>query len=223
MINELIGPLHWVLLSGLLGMFISGIFSKKLQLERRFFLIPYVIIMSIFLYSFFSLNNISFLNLIIENSMYGIIVGIIVGGILVKTVQNQPISRTSTGNKLLGEVLWFGIIYGFIDALLLNVIPVITIWNGFEIMGLTSIWWGMIIALVTSFTASMFVTFMYHIGYDEFRNKSIGFVIIGNSIITIAYIISLNPLGAILSHVIMHIAAVYQGPKTTLQLPPHHE
>ncbi|MBD3406722.1 MAG: hypothetical protein GF411_11460 [Candidatus Lokiarchaeota archaeon] len=223
MIEVFIGSLVWILLTGLLGLFISAIFSNKLELERKYFLIPYVLIMSVFLYFFFSLNNISFLNLIIENWIYGIVVGVIVGGFLVKTVRNQPKSQTNTGSKLIGQLLWFGVIYGIIDSLVLNVVPVVIIWKSFEMVGFTSLWWGTVIALVTSFAASIFATLLYHIGYQEFRNKSMAFVLIGNSLITIAYLISLNPLGAILSHTIMHIAAVYQGPETTLQLPPHLE
>jgi hypothetical protein len=59
------------------------------------------------------------------------------------------------------------------------------------------------------------------LGYSELRNKSIGLVLVGNSLITLAYLLSTNPLGALLSHTIMHIAATVQGPETTIQLPPH--
>jgi hypothetical protein len=61
------------------------------------------------------------------------------------------------------------------------------------------------------------------VGYKEFRNKSVGLVLVGNTLITLAYLLSTNPLGAILSHTAMHVAAVIQGPETTIQLPPHRE
>ena len=67
------------------------------------------------------------------------------------------------------------------------------------------------------------MTLTYHVGYAEFRNRSVGLVLVGNSLITLAYLLSTNPLGAILSHTAMHVAAVIQGPETTIQLPPHRE
>jgi hypothetical protein len=54
------------------------------------------------------------------------------------------------------------------------------------------------------------------VGYAEFRNKSVGLVLVGNAVITLAYLVSANSLGAILSHTVMHVAAVIHGPETTL-------
>jgi hypothetical protein len=48
-------------------------------------------------------------------------------------------------------------------------------------------------------------------------------VLLGNTIITLTFIISGNPIAAVISHTAMHIAAVIRGPETTLQLPPHYE
>jgi hypothetical protein len=61
------------------------------------------------------------------------------------------------------------------------------------------------------------------VGYAEFRNKSVGLILVGNAVITLAYLVSANPLGAILSHTVMHVAAIIQCPETTLQLPPHRK
>ena len=41
-------------------------------------------------------------------------------------------------------------------------------------------------------------------------------------LITLAFLLSGNPLGSLISHTTMHLAAVLQGPETTIQLPPHY-
>jgi hypothetical protein len=69
--------------------------------------------------------------------------------------------------------------------------------------------------------ASLLVTLAYHLGYPEFRSRKVGLVLVGNALITLAYLLSANPLGALISHTVMHLAAVIQGPETTIQLPPH--
>jgi hypothetical protein len=55
------------------------------------------------------------------------------------------------------------------------------------------------------------------------RNMTVVLVLCGNATITLAYLLSGNPLGAVISHIVMHLAAVVQGPETTTQLPPHRE
>lgn len=81
---------------------------------------------------------------------------------------------------------------------------------------------GIIAAGAFALSASLLVTAGYHLGYPEFRNSKLGLVLLGNSIITLAYILPGSPLGAMISHVVMHLAAVNQGPETTIQLPPHY-
>jgi hypothetical protein len=67
-----------------------------------------------------------------------------------------------------------------------------------------------------------FPLLIYHLGYPEFRNRKVMLVLVGNALITLAFLVSTNPLGAMLSHVAMHCAALFRGPETTLQLPPHY-
>jgi hypothetical protein len=75
---------------------------------------------------------------------------------------------------------------------------------------------------VLAMLGSLLITLTYHLGYPEFRNKKIVKVLVGNSIMTLAVLLAGNPLGALISHPVMHIAAVLRGPETTIQLPPHY-
>jgi hypothetical protein len=108
------------------------------------------------------------------------------------------------------------------DALFLNVMPVAAVWTGFSNVGWTATWPGQIALGLLALLASLFVTLLYHLGYREFRNRKVVMVLVGNSLITLAYLVSANPLGALVSHVAMHVAAVFRGPETVLQLPPHY-
>jgi hypothetical protein len=89
-------------------------------------------------------------------------------------------------------------------------------------VGWTDSWLGRIIAGVFGLLASILVSFLYHLGYSEFRNRTIGSVLVGNSLITLAYLVTRNPLASMMSHIVMHVAAVLRGPETVIQLPPHH-
>jgi hypothetical protein len=71
--------------------------------------------------------------------------------------------------------------------------------------------------------ASLFVTALYHLGYPEYRNKKVLWTMFGNGILSLAYILTMSPLAAILPHIAMHMAAMTHGPKTTGQVPPHYQ
>jgi hypothetical protein len=211
----------WLLAASLLGFGISAVFSDRLKLPRRVFLIPYVVLTAAFVFWFFQANEIDLLDRLTENWIWGVVGGIVVGAFLVSNVRSQPASRQSTGGDLALDIAWLGLAYGIIDALFLNVMPVLAVSIGFSQVRWADSWLGNLGAGVLALLASLLVTLAYHVGYVEFRDKSVRLVLIGNALITLAYLLSGNPIGAILSHTVMHIAATIQGPETTIQLPPH--
>lgn len=161
------------------------------------------------------------MTLFYHNWLWSVASGVIVGLFLVKNVFSQPASRQSTGWGFILDIIWIGLVYGIIDALFLNVMPVLVVWTSNPLAGGVTAWPGKIGIGALGLVASLLVTLAYHLGYAEFRNRSVGLVLFGNMLITLTFLISANPLGAILSHTAMHVAAVIRGPETTIQLPPH--
>ncbi|MGC9383930.1 MAG: hypothetical protein ACP5D6_04940 [Kosmotogaceae bacterium] len=220
--NEIWSSIKWFLVAGVIGFFVSYVFSGILKLSRRIFLLPYLGIVLIYITAFFWLNNIIIIELLSNNLILGIIAGVAVGIFLVSNVFSQPSSRKSKGLFLIIDILWIGIIYGTLDALFLNIIPVLIVERAVPQIWLTE-WLPYLGVEALALTASLVIVLLYHLGYSEFRNKKVFLVIVGNALITIAFLSSSNPIGALISHAIMHIAAVIRGPETTIQLPPHKE
>lgn len=211
----------WILAASLLGFGISGVFAGKLKISRRLFLIPYVALTFLFLYTFLRWSGLSARALFAENWLAGLVAGILVGAFLIINVRSQPRSRKSRRQELVLDLAWLGLVYGAIDALFLNIMPVLAVWQAVSAAAWSPSLITNIIAGGLALAASLLVTLTYHLGYPEFRNRSIGLVLLGNALITLAFLLSANPLGALISHMLMHLAAVIQGPETTIQLPPH--
>jgi hypothetical protein len=223
MMSELPLAIGWILAASLLGFGISAVFSSWLKLPRRVFLVPYIVLTIAFLFWFFRAMEIYLPAFLTENWMWGLIAGVIVGAFLVKNVRSQSHSRQAAGGDLLFDIAWLGLTYGIVDALYLNVMPVLAVSIGLSRVGWVTSWPGKIAFGILALAASLLVTFAYHVGYSEYRNKSVGLVLVGNMLITLAYVLSASPLGAVLGHTVMHVAATVQGPETTIQLPPHHK
>jgi len=213
----------WLIGACLVGFGISAIFSGWLKLSRRLFLIPYISISGLVLFLFLYNNPIVNKEFWLHNWIWGLVASVIAGAFLVKNVFSQTYSQTVKGLPFYVDMVWFGIAYGIIDGLLLNVMPVVAVLNIFFELGLSGNISGQILFGVFALAASLVVTLFYHLGYPEFRNKSVLFVLLGNTIITMTFILSGNPLAAVLTHMVMHVAAVIRGPETTIQLPPHYQ
>ena len=212
----------WVVAAGILGFALSMIFAGFLRLHRNLYLIPYIGISGAFLYAYLRWSGLSIGETLRHNRVFGLVGAILLALFTIKNVLSQPVSTRSSGNSLLLDLLWSGVAYGLTDALLLTVLPVLATWQAFTLLHWTAAWPGRLLAGIIALLASVLVTSAYHLGYPEYRGNGMRGPVIGNTTMTLGYLLTSNPLAAILSHVAMHIAAVLRGPASVMQLPPHY-
>jgi hypothetical protein len=212
----------WIFGASLLGFLISFVFAGRMKFSRNLFLVFYIIMAGFFLAAFFQSTGIDIATTISNNWLWGVLFGLLSSVFLVRHVLSQPATRQHEGMMLAFDIGWTGLIYGLMDALLLNVLPVLAIQAGFAGFNWATTLIGKIGLGALAMLGSLLITLTYHLGYPEFRNKKIVKVLVGNSIMTLAVLLAGNPFGALLSHPAMHVAAVLRGPETTIQLPPHY-
>lgn len=212
----------WVIASGVLGFAISMIFASVLRLPRTLFLIPYVGIAGLFVYAYIRWSGISIGEIIRHNWIWGLVGAALLAAFLVKNVLSQPVSARAEGLPFVLDLLWSGVAYGLTDALLLTVLPVLATWQAFTDLNWTANWPGKILVGIIAMLASVLVTTAYHFGYPEYRSSGMMGPVIGNTTMTLGYLLTNNPLAAILSHIAMHVTAVLHGPASVIQLPPHY-
>lgn len=215
--------LLWIPAAAVLGFAVAWIFTSVLRLPRNLFLVPYVFTGGLTVYAFFRWSGLSLGELVRHNWVWGLVGAVVFGAFVVRNVFSQPASPTSTGLRLVLDLLWSGVVYGGMDALLLSVLPVLATWAGFSALGWTGSWPGKIAVGVIAFLASLFVTVCYHLGFPEYRVAGgIAGPGIGNGVMTLGYLLTNNPITAVFSHIAMHIGGVLHGPASVMQLPPHY-
>jgi hypothetical protein len=214
--------LGWIAAAGFLGFAISSVFASFLHLPRKIFLLPYVGLSSLFLYAYLKWSGLSVPDLIWHHWVWGLVGASVLAAFTIKNILSQPASARAQGFALGFDLLWSGVIYGLVDALLLSVLPVLATWQAFSLLDLTTNWPGKLLAGGLGILASLFVTVAYHLGYPEYRGKGLFGPVIGNTMMTLGYLITTNPLAAVLSHMVMHITGVLRGPASVVQLPPHY-
>ena len=212
----------WVMAAGLLGLVVSSIFAGVLGLPRTLFIVPYLLLVSPFLYAFFRWSRIDLLEQARRHWIWGLTGALVVAVFTVNNVLSQPTSARPQGANLVFNLIWLGVVYGALDALLLSVMPILATKQAVSGLSRNNGWPDRLATGGISLAASLFVTTAYHLGYPEFRGSEIVAPIIGNVIISLSYLFTSNPLAPVISHVVMHVAAVLHGVETTLQLPPHY-
>jgi hypothetical protein len=205
--------------ASVVGFLVPAVFSSGLRWERPVFLVPYVAIAGGFLFAYFRRAPITFRQLV-GYWPYALIGIAAASFLLLRNIYGQPTSAVPEGFRLILVLTWVGVVYGTIDGLLLNVMPALAV-LGAGFFASRPSGRERLVRGLAALAASVVVTVAYHLGYVEFHGAKMVSVIIGN-IITSAYLLTGSPLAAVVTHVIMHVAAALHGMETTLQLPPHY-
>ena len=219
--RRLAAAFGWTILAGGVGLLGSAFFSSVLHLHRAEFVLAHAVLVGAFTIAYLRWAGIDPVRQLRHHWLRGLLGGLLFGAILFRGVVAQPAPAAPRDGQLAMGLAWFGLVYGAVDALLLSVVPVLSIYSArsrepFK-HPLQHLGWA-----VTSLAGSLFVTALYHLGFAEFRGPALVQPLVGNAIITVSYLVTGSPLAPIVSHVIMHGAAVLQGVNTTVQLPPHY-
>jgi hypothetical protein len=218
----MISGIIWILIASSLGLIVSATFAGWLKLQRNIYLLFYIPLVAVLFISFIKSNSFNAKELITHNWYWGLLGAVLAGTFVIKNVFSQPSSPRNKGVALLSDILWPGLSYGLIDSILLSVLPILAVQLTLTNDIWTTSWIGRIGFGVIALLASFFVTTAYHLGYPEFRGKNVIWPNIGNGVLTLAYLLTMNPLAAILPHMAMHVAAMLHGRETTGQVPPHY-
>lgn len=84
-------------------------------------------------------------------------------------------------------------------------------------------WMGKIGFGFLTLVARLIITVVNHLGYPGFRNRKVIRSMPGNRIMTLAYIVTFNPLAVILLHMAMHVREMIHGRESTGLVPLHYK
>lgn len=213
--------LGWVLLAGGLGLGSAGLFSSVLRVDRAGFVGLHAAVVAGFAILYCRIEAVSALTQLRRRWPAGLVLGLLLGTVLVRTVLAQPGGVRPDGTALAVALGWYGVVHGAADAVLLSIVPVLAVYGARSPDTLRRAgqrWlWGL-----AALAASLLVTALYHLGFAEFRGSALVQPLVGNLLITASYLFAGSPVAPLSAHVLMHAAAVWHGMDGTAQLPPHH-
>jgi hypothetical protein len=146
---------------------------------------------------------------------WGLLAAVIAALLLYKPMLHQPATRHVSGRQLRWELLWDDGVYGISEGVLLSALPPYITWQMVRALGWTGVVggiarWGIPIVVATA------VVIVHHLGYWNCRNKILGPISIGLSVLTVAFLVTGSWIAPALGHVFMHVEATTHG----VEMPP---
>ncbi len=219
--------LIWLLALALASFLVTWIFTDLFHLTQTPYIGVLAVVTGALLVGYLSWSNTDWIKFLSNNWLWGLVGAIIFSSLIIvgllRSMRSQPemlgaVPRPE-GIRLVGALLWEGLVYGMAEGLLLSVLPALITWQALSSLDWTQSWYGIILSGIIALLASVIVIMVHHLGYREYRGRKLISAEVGCAPLSLAYLLTMNPLAAGLGHSILHMAAVLRG----IELPPHQE
>ena len=219
--------LIWLLALALASFLVTWIFTDLFHLTQTPYIGVLAVVTGALLTGYLSWSNMDWLAFLSNNWLWGLVGAIIVSALIIvgllRSMRSQPEMLGAVpkpeGIRLVGALLWEGLVYGMAEGFLLSVLPVLITWQALSSLHWTDSWYGIILSGLIALAASVVVIIVHHLGYREYRGRKLLSAEVGCAPLSLGYLLTMNPLAASLGHSILHMAAVLRG----IELPPHQE
>jgi hypothetical protein len=211
--------LVWFAAGALIAFLLPFVFSSELGLDHDLYHLVYFASVAAFLATYAQATNLDIRAFLSRNLRWSLVLGALASAFLVfRILSAEDSTPHPSGLYFAFEIGWRGVLYAVVDALLLTAFPLAVAFSSLggklDTLGRKVGYVALTMGLVWIITAT------YHLGYDQFRDDGVGSPEIGNTIISLPAIATVNPLGSIVAHAAMHVTAVTHAYETDLYLPP---
>jgi hypothetical protein len=210
----------WLLGGAAVTFATSLLASDAAGLQHDLYLLLYLTFALGYLAWFATRSGLAWRRLLRTNLWWSLGVGVLVGAAVVRQVMSQAGTGHPKGGYFAFELLWRGLAYGAVDALVLAVLPALVAYlvlRGDRRGALRKLAYaGLVVVL------SLGVSAAYHAGYSTYRGDTMAKPLTGTVLWDLPAALTGNPAGAVVAHAAVHLTATvhqYYGGENHL-LPP---
>ncbi len=211
--------LTWFLVVATIAFLVPYILTSLVDINHDLYLGTYFAAALAVLAAYVTMSSIDVMERLRTRWQWSIGIGVVAAAFVVWNVLARNDSTAHPGGLYFAfEIAWRGVLYGVVDALLLGAFP------GLVALGLMH---GDLAGArrrleyaVLALALTLVVTGVYHAGYAEYRDGDIRQPETGNTVISLPTVLTANPVGSVIAHTSMHVAAVTHAYETDVFLPP---
>jgi len=218
-VSNLWRHLGWFTLGSTVAFLIPYVGITVLDLQHDVFYLAYFALTLALLAGYVRTEHVDVRGLFTRNWIASVGIGAVTAIFLWRNViTNSSATPRPHGAYFTFELVWRGVGYGTIDALLLTAFPCAVAYA--ILRGRTNGFRGRIRFIALALPLIWVITATYHLGYPQIRQDGLGRPETGNTIISVPALLTTNPAGSVVAHVTMHITAVTHSYETRDYLPP---
>ncbi|MGZ4129849.1 MAG: hypothetical protein ACXVPR_03360 [Actinomycetota bacterium] len=203
-----------------LAFLVTWVVTDRLHVRRT----PYIGILSALVLAlgagYLAWSGTSLRELVVDGWGWGVVAGILVGGMLTPLVRRLPPTEPAGTRVSPGRYAWEGLVYGFAEAIILASLPVIVIWQAMADAGWTEGAGRTAATGALAVAGAVLVILVHHLGYAEFRRPSARRELLGTlfgcGLQAVAFAVTGNLIAPVLAHVILHAQLLTRH----VQMPP---
>ena len=212
----------WLLGGMVIAFLVPFVVADQLEVQRDLYLAVYVAAVVGLFAGWVRDTRQPLHKLLSRRLRLAIALGVAFGGIgALIAVGAEAGSPHPGGIEFVGALLWRGIVYGAADGLLLSAFPILVVFAALKNSRLRRRTGGLVAVGAIAMVASLAMTAVYHAGYSDFRGAKLRKPVTGDLVWSAPTLATLNPVGAPIAHVGVHVGAIVHNYDTDLFLPPH--
>lgn len=198
------------------------VFADLIHVQRDVYYAIYVVVVLAFVAAWTRRTQPPLRRIVARHWRWAVVLGALAGAVLMFTVLREPATGHPDGAAFVLAILWRGVVYGAADGVLLSVFPVLAVFAAFAWKPLRERSKRAVVGIgALAVACSLVFTAAYHVGYPDFRSGKVAKPLTGDVIWSLPTLVTLNPVGAPLAHIALHVSAVAHSYNTDLFLPPH--
>jgi hypothetical protein len=210
--------LEWFAAGAGLMFAVSFLTADLLEVHHDLYMLVYATIAVTFVAAFASHSRVNLAAVLGRRLGWSLVVGALSGIVLVAQVWRGSSTTHPAGWFFVFELLWRGVVYGAVDALILFVFPAVVahlVMGGDRRGERRKVGFA-----VVTIGLSMLIAATYHVGYGQFRGSDVAKPEIGALVGAVPAVVAGNPAGAVVLHSVYHVAANVHSYHSPISLPP---
>jgi hypothetical protein len=213
-----LSALGWLTAIAAASFLAAWILTSRLGVRRTPYILALALLTGGLTWGYLAWSDTSLTGFATDRWGWGLVGAAVAGAILARLSRHQPRGPRAQGWRLAASLAWEGVVYGTTEGLLLSVLPVLVTWQAFAAHGWTSGTGGSLFAGIVAMGASLAVIVIHHLGYRGFHTRAaLAPVMVGCGLLSLAYLLTTNPLAAVGGHILLHTALNLRG----TEMPPY--
>jgi hypothetical protein len=210
--------LAWFGAGVVLGFSVPWFFTSVLDVQHDLYYGIYFAVALGFLAAYARATDLDVGALFTRNWRWSLALAVPASAFVVANVLSRDGTDGPSGAYAVFEAGWRGLAYGAVDALLLTAFPAAVAFS--LLSGRVAGFGRRVLFVAVMLPMVITITGAYHLGYEQFREDGIGAPETGNTVISVPALLTGNPLGSVVTHAAMHLAADIHSYETDVFLPP---